>query len=331
MKKISDKNFCSVDVCKLFMAYVVIAIHTNPFINIDNQLLVNIFIVLEDFAVPFFFITSGFFLKISIDKHDGDEFNQYKKYFFKILKMYVVWTLVSLPLTIYGYCISGEGILHCILSYIKYFFFVGKLYNSYHLWYLLALLYAVIFIWLLRKMRFSKYAILVIAIGMYLINECISYLSLQIDGNIDFINKIIDIYQYVFNKGGIFTGTVYVCIGMLIAEKMKVINSFVCIVSLVIINVVQFNVNANICSVMNIIEAVFFFMLIMQIKLPKKEYYTMCRNMSINIYLVHLIVFSVYTILVIKTPNKLGVDSFVAVSIFSSIIAYIMVKLKRAI
>lgn len=148
-----------IDVFKFIMSFVVIAFHTNIMFNSQNELLTRFFITIADLSVPFFYMSSGFFIKE----------NKLDSYLTKILKMYCAWTLLSLPLTIYGYVLSGNGIVSCILSYVKYFLFVGKLYNSYHLYYLLALIYAVIIIKALLKMNKPKW-LLGVAFILYSIN-----------------------------------------------------------------------------------------------------------------------------------------------------------------
>lgn len=53
------------------------------------------------------------------------------------------------------------------------------------------------------------------------------------------------------------------------------------------------------------------------------------RKASSIIYLSHLIFLSIYTILIIGEPNKLGPDSFVVTAILSSINAILLIKISE--
>ena len=45
--------------------------------------------------------------------------------------------------------------------------------------------------------------------------------------------------------------------------------------------------------------------------------------MSMMIYLLHLIFLSIYTFLIIKEPNKYGVDTFIVTSVACTVFAYV--------
>ena len=57
-------------------------------------------------------------------------------------------------------------------------------------------------------------------------------------------------------------------------------------------------------------EILVLFLFILSLKLPDSNVWFVCRKMSTIIYLSHLIIYSIYTFIVIKNPNKLGPDSF---------------------
>lgn len=322
-----NRKFQVIDVCKLIMAFAVIAIHTNPVVNVSNTVMVQLVMTMEDFAVPFFFVASGFFLSYGVERFDDHAKKRFRGYFFKLVRMYGAWTLLSLPLTIYGYYISGDGLFHCILSYIKYFFFVGKLYNSYHLWYLLALIYAVLAISFLLEKNISFKKITLLALLLFAFREVMLWLGEQPE-TATFV--LVKIYQFIFNKGGVFTGMIYVCIGMTIAKRKQYFNKLICLSGLLIINIVQVvSANTYLDDFLNIVEAMLFFMLLLHINLPDGKIYVKCRQVSTIIYLLHLLVFSFYTIVFIKEPNKLGLDSFVFTAIVSSVLAVILCKLSK--
>lgn len=312
------QRYDALDICKFVMAFVVIAIHTNPFVNCTNTEVIRVVITIEDLAVPFFFIASGFFLKV-------DKWKQYLK---RICLMYFIVTALSFPLTMYGYIESGNGVAACILSYIKYFFFVGKLYNSYHLWYLLSLIYSVLLIALLHKTKKESWAC-PISIMLYFLYIIMQFLSQRIDVLPQIIKTAVSIYQYIFNNGGIFSGMLYVVIGMSIANKKVCINKYASIAGIIILYIMNNNTGSISTQIFTIFEATLFFMVVIDINIPKIRYGQILRKLSTNIYLVHLLCFSFYSFLIIHEPNKLGIDSFIVTSGMSFFIAFIMVVMEN--
>ena len=128
------EQFRGVDAVKFIMAVCVIILHTHPLEGINHTLNFITADVLGRIAVPFFFMATGFLL--AQRKGDGYFFgiDHVKKYVYRILKLYIIWTAIYLPVIIYKNIIdSGEGLRYGILTSIRDFIFVG----SYgHLWYL---------------------------------------------------------------------------------------------------------------------------------------------------------------------------------------------------
>lgn len=327
----AEEKFNSIDVFKLLMAIAVVAIHTNPIVNWSNQAAIGFVVMIEEWAVPFFFVASGFFLFYKMREPYQEDIERIDNYILKILKMYCIWTMVSLPLTIYGYITSGNGIINCILSYVKYFLFVGKLYNSYHLWYLLALIYALVVIRMLLKKSVQPIPIAVISIIVYLFAGLMSVLIEDLNELGGILYQLTDIYQFVFNKGGIFTGMIYVSIGMLISYYRLRINKWLGIAGLVVLNFLKLFMNDRGAWLVLPVEALMLFMTLLEIRLPNSRIWKKCREMSTTIYLSHLIFYSIYTFIFIKNPNKLGFDSFLVTLIFSSLYAMLLSGIKKVI
>lgn len=329
-----DGNFNTIDLFKLLMAVAVVAIHTNPIVNWTNQTAIRIVVMIEGWAVPFFFTASGFFLFYTMKEPYTKEIKRIDRYLFKIIKMYCAWTLISFPLTLYGYFISENGIISCVLSYVKYFLFVGKLYNSYHLWYLLSLIYALIAIRFMVKKKIKPVTIAIIAAGVHLFSECMLVLMENPDMTGKAVRKFVSFYQYVFNNGGIFSGMVYVSAGMLIAALRLRINKWIGITAIVMLMVAKLFFEAGtvygvVVRLLMPFEAALLFMTLLDIRLPNHEIWEKCRKISTVIYLSHLIFFSIYTFLIIKNPNKLGLDSFLVTLILSLVNAVFLTTVQK--
>lgn len=326
----ADRKFAMVDICKFIMAFVVIAIHTNPVVNCTNSIIVQGVIIIEGWAVPFFFIASGFFLFYNMEKPYSLHLQRMDSYLKKIIILYCAWTLISFPLTVYGYVQSGNSMIECVLSYIKYFFFVGKLYNSYHLWYLLALIFAVIVIRFMLKRNIKVRYIVLTAIFFYTMSEFMLYIPEYVQDKTAIIYKLVSLYQYVFNKGGIYTGMIYVVIGMLIAQSRKYINRWLAILVMIGINLLKIYCYEIVEDYLNIIESALFFMIVVGVEIFNKTIYRYLRKASTIIYLSHLIWYSFYSFIIIREPNKLGLDSFVATSLLSLVNAGLLIVMMRS-
>lgn len=140
------KNYYGLDIVKWIMAICVVAIHTHPLENImisDRTQAVYQLIVSS--AVPFFFMANGFLMGIKSD--DFRSLDHHLTCFGrKMIKLYMIWSLIYLPFAIYYFCVSKEGIFKSILIYIRNFLFRGENYYSWPLWYMLSAIYAFIMI-----------------------------------------------------------------------------------------------------------------------------------------------------------------------------------------
>lgn len=323
------KNFNSIDFFKLLMAVAVVAIHTNPIVSWTNPAAIKLVVMVEEWAVPFFFTASGFFLFYLMESPYKENTKRIDHYLWKIIKMYCAWTLLSLPLTIYGYVISGNSIVNCILSYIKYFLFVGKLYNSYHLWYLLALIYALAAMRFLIKKGLQPIAISIIALVVYAVCEMMALLEQNIDLIGGTAEKIVSLYQFVFNGGGVFTGMIYVSIGMLIAHYEIRISKWIGICAVAAVNIGKLFVGAEASRMIMPVEVFFLFALLLTLELQDGRIWEICRRISTIVYLSHLIFFSIYTIIILGSPNKLGLDSFLVTLVLSILCALFLIKMQK--
>ena len=164
-------KYNSIDMAKLICSILVVMIHIAPFgiqtsTNILSYLNFGLSQCLCRIAVPLFFIFNGFFLyrKAPIEKFPV----QYsKKYFFHILRLYLLWSLIYFPLNLIKSILNNpKGIIYGFASYFKDLICVG----SYtHLWYLNALLFAVALISFLLHKKWTPKKILFASSFFYII------------------------------------------------------------------------------------------------------------------------------------------------------------------
>ena len=130
----NKKVYTGIDVCKLICAILVVLLHA---IENNSWSSNGIKFIFTRFAVPFFFISSGFFFNkhFSAVKNKKEYFIAYEK---KLLKTYFVWAvIIYLPFEIFSYTrkYSGMNQFHILLIMLRRYLLIGP--GPY--WYLLAL------------------------------------------------------------------------------------------------------------------------------------------------------------------------------------------------
>ncbi len=150
------KNHPLVDVARFLCAFFVILIHTKFFGTAwptGDSLLIGI---LCRVAVPFFFICNGFFIFRNLD-YDQLTFFALKRPLLKLIRLYIVWTLIYLPYWLFVEIRGGSDALGILKAFLLNFFWFG----SYPvLWYLLATIIGVLLIYLFSKIKAKPWVIL---------------------------------------------------------------------------------------------------------------------------------------------------------------------------
>lgn len=90
------KEYKLVDLFKLISAFLVVGIHTNPFVN--NVWCDRLFSLITRVPVPFFFTAAGFFFFLSAKGLPTKE--KIKKYILRIFILYLIWFLIYLPFSL---------------------------------------------------------------------------------------------------------------------------------------------------------------------------------------------------------------------------------------
>ena len=113
------ETYKTIDVFKFAFSFLVIAIHTRFVDSFDNNYLTEIFKQIFSVAVPFFFMASGFLIEAKVE-HSSQEYSEVlRRHLFKMIKMYVTWSIIYSPLAIYGLIKKGNPPLVMIRSYFQ--------------------------------------------------------------------------------------------------------------------------------------------------------------------------------------------------------------------
>ena len=327
MKK---EKFNSIDLFKLLMAYCVVAIHTSPLINCTQN---NIFEFYDSFvtmAVPFFFIASGFFLskKMECPMSSDGNLDIIQSYLKRILVLYLLWTVIYFPLAIFDFISRKVAPIEAIITYFRRFIFVGEQYNSWHLWYLLSIIYALIILIILFKKKKSIGTIFLISTVSFFLGIGITYLTRYYEGDLPQVFALIrKALRYLIGNGRILYGLFYITIGMIIAKKSikksifwaLLAGGFACN---------YFIIDPCISELLVGISSIGLFGTVMMIELKDSPVFLILRKMSTVIYFIHMYVWTFYYKIAYGEKTS-GVDSFFVTVLISSIISIIYIHVKK--
>lgn len=140
----------SLNYLKLICAYLVVAIHTCPFSEINETLGFIATQVVPRVAVPLFFAISGYFY-IKTLQSGKKPFARYMK---RLIVTYIAWSAVYFPITFYNRVfVNGATIKSFVINYAMDFFWYG---SHFHFWYFPALIICIIITTAFYKMNQLK-------------------------------------------------------------------------------------------------------------------------------------------------------------------------------
>lgn len=306
----------TIDIAKIIMAILVVGIHTEPFGF--NIWLDRIFGIATRFCVPFFFVASSYFF-----------FKGSKKivsYTKRISILYLVWSLIYLPLNIPLLAEMSIGEVLLLL------FWHG---NNHSLWYLLASIIGLFITYgLIKLFKGNIKATLILSVFILLIGCAISTYEPLTGKILPHAKTIADNIGY---RNGLFYAFPYMALGALIAsnsqESKNSISPYKMLLGLTLsvillaieslILIVYFNAHSTILWMAMLPASYFLFMFLLSIKISiHKNIALFFRKMSTLIYVSHT--------LFIVAFNKLNTYKyFLAVFLCAFLLSYSIVFLSE--
>lgn len=218
------KSYAGIDYFRLIAALLIIAIHTSPLDSFSETGDFILTRMIARVAVPFFFMTSGFFL-ISGYSYNARKLGNFVK---KTAVIYGAAILIYLPINIYNGYFKMD---HLLPNLIKDIVFDGTVY---HLWYLPASIMGAMIAWyLVKKLDYQK--ALMAASALYLIGLFgDSYYGIA--EKIPFLNSLYSLIFQVsdYTRNGVFFAPVFFIIGGYISDYRPRITIGECICGLII-------------------------------------------------------------------------------------------------
>ena len=272
------------DYFKLILSFLVITIHLPDFFT--ELPLFGWFISngVARIAVPCFFIINGYFVASIIENG-----RLVKKYLLKFLLIYIVWLTIYTPFY-NGYSQGGLSSTPSLgLQFIR--FFMPWL----HLWYILALLEGVLFLYILKRFKIKDRALLLFALLSYFYGSALQYAYLlDIDiPDADYITRnfvhfgfpFIFLGYYTHKKGLVEKKFGYKTIALLFLFIVLLIESYVAY---------TFGKLTELYFMLPFL-CLMVFIVIMQIKLPESAVSNYISKLSGSVYFSHVLVIYVIT------------------------------------
>lgn len=204
----SASGYSGIDCFRFLAALLVIAIHTSPLASINETADFILTRILARTAVPFFLMTSGFFL-ISEYTKNSEKRNAFVR---KTALIYIAAILLYLPVNVYSGYFKMDYLLPNIAKDLA---FDGTLY---HLWYLPASILGGLTAWgLVKKFRCAKAFLITSALYLIgLFGDSYYGISVQVPALKNFYSLIFQITDYTRN--GLFFAPVFFVLGGFLAK-----------------------------------------------------------------------------------------------------------------
>ncbi|MCR5666019.1 MAG: acyltransferase [Eubacterium sp.] len=299
-----SQSFNAIDLTKFICAFWVIVIHVEPF-GPDPSGVSSFFSLLTEhylarLAVPFFFITSGFllFYKMSPDSFSMERPIRYAK---RIFRIYLIWSVIYIPLAVRKLLREEDGSpLKLLVIYLRNFIFKG---SHTQLWYLPALIFAVLLVSVLLMLKIKPIAILVGSAIFYIIGlfgqswfGFVEPLEEHVPGIWSVLEHIMSVI--VTTRDGLFDGFFFVAAGMCFAfceiriEKKKaqiglVISMILLFVEAFLLEYFDIQKERNMYLFL-MPASVLIFALIYRVNLKDKPIYKTLRVLSALIFYLHM-------------------------------------------
>ncbi len=314
MGEMTDENLHAIDISKFMYSIIVVSIHTRPVAN--KTMIYGLWWEVALTAVPFYFLTCGYFLQRKLS--DGGDrkrilMNQITKY----AKLYIILSLIYLPIAIWFYCKNLYNLRYGIKLYLMEFFFKGEHYNSFILWFLLSAVYTLAALYLTSGLSGRRY---------YLHIFIVLFFALYILLKIIVKNEDLKVSVRLFN------GCIYIPTGMIIYDlnqRKKILSSNVRIASIMALMIIGYFLTNNQtsleCLCYLLASLVFCSVILLKSRIKSNTVYL--REMSKVIYCFHLLIWTVFC-LYLYQKMKYGFIPFIFTLIISMAAGAICLFLK---
>ncbi|MCI9162169.1 MAG: acyltransferase [Lachnospiraceae bacterium] len=320
------RQYNGLDLVKAWLAVLVASRHMiQIFYPAESKWRLVIGAWLSNLAVPVFFITAGFFLFCKVDRQrPGESREAVLKYCKRIVKLYLLWSVIYLPIDYINWVNGGrQDGAAAVLNYLQSFFFCS---TTVQLWYLPALVAAVILVWAVYQRGAKVWQILVVGAFLFAVG-CISdnwYFNQRLPMG---LQKLLGLYFRYFMtvRNGVFYGFFFVALGLWFAKSKREIPLFcslagtVAFVMLMLYEVIR-------CSNTNMVfssapAAFCLFAAASSVRWKDRPLYIRLRAASEWVYLSHVYFFHLYAMTARWNPHP-ATKKGITVSVMIPMLAF---------
>lgn len=314
-----ESKLHGVDILKYIMALGVVAIHvaSGSCTGISFTPVFTWFIRL---AVPFFFVTSGFLLARQLHKKSDSNINNILRVRCKkILKLFSLWLLIYLPITLICFPYSEKPIYRLFLIIIENILLRGEILYAWPLWFLYSLLLITLGLWLTIKSKKLRILFICFVAVYYIAAQCQSYFETSE------IPKYLQ-YFYKFTPVRAISGGGCLLSGILMHRLYKIIAYRYNVWLLIAVSLILFILELPFYELFGG-AAIFLFASLLKINNPKLS--ESMRIQSMWIYYMHMyIIFVIVSISKIEDIKLQLYPTYFIVLLSSMLLAYMLSKLQ---
>ena len=310
-----QKHYNGIDAVRILCAVLVIMIHIPPFgaayDGTAGALLNFIFAqVLARIAVPFFFVTSGYFLF----KKTGDALPFARK----LLRLYAVWTVLYIPFIARDLLANEYGPAMDLVLFARDAVFSGSFSV---LWYLPAGIFASLLVSVLLRQKMQPGRIVLTALLFYLaglLAQSWFGLIVPLQSAAPALWSALQKAQLVLctTRDGLFDAFMFMALGMYIARGKKQFNALAPLPGL-ILSLAGLFAEAFFLNALGFIRehdtylflvpcAFFLFRFAMELSLKDRAVYALFRPVSALMYFTHYWIGSILSVLFLLTAPALS-------------------------
>ncbi len=223
-------NYQNLDILKYIAAILILVLHLRPFLNYSNEFDLAFNNIITRTCVPIFFVITGYFTFLK----EKERPHYIKEYIKKMIPMYLVWSLLYLPIVLTFLFDYKDAILSSLgsittspillalflLLLLPIVLIIALIYSGiyYHLWYFPALIFSLITLAFWKK-KFPVHILLILSFFLLLFGATETYYGvLPLN-----IQEILSYYYKIFftTRNFLFFGLFYVVLGYTIASYNK--------------------------------------------------------------------------------------------------------------
>lgn len=232
------------------------------------------------------------------------------------IKLYLLWTVIYLPLAIIYWNSTGLPLRTCISQYMRSFLFVGQQYNSWMLWYLLSTIYTLIVIMACLRQNRSRIHLLLVACISISLNIALNYLSAYTKALPPILNCVREVLLETIRNGRLLSGMFYIPVGMLLWNT-ETPPKFAFPLFFVLFILCCLSKRGIVRTPLSILSYIALFASAKGSRLPAHPVYPILRKVSTGMYFIHLYVWTIYYTLVYHQKTY-GSDCFIAATLISA-------------